>query len=140
MIRPTVRGLARRSFACVALFAAGGAGCSSTAVPSTGVIELDLEHEDPRFRIHAAARAVAEDRTDLVPALVERLSDPDPAVRMFAGAALRKLTGKDFDFSPHGSAAEREAAVERWRAWLEARAEADEGLAGGTSAGEERGS
>lgn len=87
-------------------------------MPSTGVLELDLKHQDPRFRIQAASRAVTENRVDLVPALVENLSDPDPAVRMFTATALRKLTNRDFDFRPYGSEAEREEAIERWKDWL----------------------
>lgn len=97
-------------------------GCSSTSEPSTGDIALDLRHVDPRYRAHAARRAVDENRADLVPDLVKVLADDDGAVRMWAGIALRKLTGQDFDFKPYAGAPERDESIQRWEAWLRATA------------------
>jgi hypothetical protein len=56
---------------------------------------------------------------DLLPLLVHNLMDPDDAVRLFTAAALRKLTGLDFGYKPHGTEADRRAAVDRWNVWLE---------------------
>ena len=94
------------------------AACKATYLPATGDIATDLEHRDPRVRLQAAEQAVSQGRTDLLPDLVDALEDRDPAVRMFASVALRKLTGKDFGFKPHGSPAERQEAVRQWRVWI----------------------
>lgn len=99
----------------LALLALGG--CGSTSEPATGDIAKDLKHADPRFRIEAARAAVQAERRDLAPLLIETLGDEDPAVRMWASVALRKLTGQDFDFKPHGTPAEREESVRRWLEW-----------------------
>lgn len=56
----------------------------------------------------------------VVPALVGRLEDEDPVVRMAASDELRKRTGKDFGFVAWASPEERAAAVARWRSWLKA--------------------
>ncbi|HVR75933.1 MAG TPA: HEAT repeat domain-containing protein [Planctomycetota bacterium] len=93
-------------------------GCSSTSEPSTGDVKADLQHADPRFRIRALFQAVEENRADLLEDIVRSLSDDDPGVMMFAATALRKITGQDFDFKPHGTAGEREDALRRWEEWI----------------------
>jgi hypothetical protein len=98
------------------------AGCSSTSEPLTGDIARDLQHADPRFRAQAARLAVEQNRVDLAPDLVKVLSDDDAAVRMWAGIALRKLTGQDFDFRPYAGPVERDEAIGRWESWLRAEA------------------
>lgn len=118
---PGARSASRRL--CVYSLAAsflslGGAGCASSLTPATGDLSIDLRHQDPRIRIDAAIKAVAEQRLELAAQLVENLSDRDGAVRMFSAAALRKLTGRDFGYKPHGTIVEREEAVGRWRTWL----------------------
>jgi len=97
---------------------AAGPGCSSTSVPATGNILLDLKHEDPRVRIAAAERAVAENRIDLAAELVENLSDPDGAVRFFTAISLRKLTGQDFGYKAYGTAQECAESIEAWNLWM----------------------
>ena len=94
-------------------------GCHhSTLTPSTGDLRRDLGHSDPRIRIDASLEAVHEKRRDLAFVLVENLADSDGAVRLFSAVALRKLTGKRFDYKPHGTLAERTEAAARWRSWL----------------------
>lgn len=56
----------------------------------------------------------------VVPALVGRLEDEDPVVRMAASDELRKRTGKDFGFVAWSPPEERAVAVARWRSWLKA--------------------
>ena len=56
----------------------------------------------------------------VVPALVNRLDDEDPVVRLAAHEELRKRTGKDFGFVAWSSPEERAAAIGRWRSWLTA--------------------
>ena len=53
----------------------------------------------------------------VVPALIDRLEDHDPVVRLAAYEELKKGTGKDFGFVPWGSDTDRSSAVARWRAW-----------------------
>ena len=113
------RGLRGRSRAAL-LLCLGAVSCSSTLAPATGDLSADLRHQDPRVRIDAAIKAVAQKRLELAAELVENLSDRDGAVRMFSAVALRKLTGQDFGYKPHGTLLEREEAVASWRAWLAA--------------------
>src|SRR5262249_12597000 len=71
------------------------------------------------------ARAIgSEDRrpnSQVVPALLGRLEDPDPVVRLAAHEELRRRTGRDFGFVPWAGAEERSGAVARWRGWLRGR-------------------
>jgi hypothetical protein len=55
----------------------------------------------------------------VVPALVARLEDEDPVVRMTAHDELRRRTGQDLGFVPWAGPQERAAAVARWRSWLQ---------------------
>ena len=64
---------------------------------------VDLEEKQPE--------AVA------VPALIGRLGDPDPVVRMTANDHLKDRTRQDFGFVAWAEPAERQAAVGRWQAW-----------------------
>jgi len=96
-------------------------GCSSTLEPPSGDPALDLVHADPRLRSRAARAAVDLERMDLIPSLIERLGDRDEAVRFFCSLALRRLSGEDFGFLPHGTLIERQQAIARWRRWADAR-------------------
>jgi hypothetical protein len=57
----------------------------------------------------------------VVPALIDRLEDRDPVVRLAAFEQLRKGTGKTFGFIPWGGETDRARAVARWRDWWKAR-------------------
>lgn len=94
------------------------ASCSSTSEPATGDLHADLRSADPRIRILATRAAAQDQRLDLLDALTTTLRDTDPAVRMFADIALRKLTGRDFEYKPYGTIAEREEAQARWLHYL----------------------
>ena len=59
------------------------------------------------------ARARAGDR-GAVPELVEALDSDDPAVRLTAFLALRRLTDRSFGYCPSAPADERAEAVRRW--------------------------
>lgn len=78
---------------------------------------------NPAAIIRARAVGLADRMPDwkVVPALIGRLNDPDPVVRLSAHEELRKKTGKDFGYVPWGDAAERVAAIERWRTWWNGR-------------------
>ncbi len=53
----------------------------------------------------------------VVPTAVEMLEDPDEDNRRFALSVLVQVAGRDFGFRPGGDAAERRAAVDRWKSW-----------------------
>jgi hypothetical protein len=57
----------------------------------------------------------------VVPALIDRLEDRDPVVRLAAFEELKKGTGRTFGFIPWAGDAERASAVSRWRAWWKQR-------------------
>jgi hypothetical protein len=52
----------------------------------------------------------------VVPALVNRLDDADPVVRLAAYEELRRRTGHDFGYVPWASPEDRAGAINRWRA------------------------
>ena len=60
----------------------------------------------------------------VVPALINRLEDRDPVVRLAAYEELRKGTGRSFGFIPWGGESDRASAVARWRSWWKARQDA----------------
>ncbi len=93
------------------------AGCASTSDPATGDLQQDLRHKDPRIRMESAFQAAEAGRRDLVGLLIENLRDRDDSVRYVTGIALKRLTGRDFDYRSHAGAAEREKAVELWKNW-----------------------
>jgi len=59
--------------------------------------------------------------SQVIPALIDRLDDPDAVVRLSAHEELRKLTGQDFGFVPWADGAERASSVARWRTWWNTR-------------------
>jgi hypothetical protein len=65
--------------------------------------------------------------SQVVPALIDRLEDPDRVVRLAAYEELKKNTGKTFGYRPWASDTERITSVQRWRAWWKER---QAGLAG----------
>lgn len=103
-----------RILACSLAAAWPVGGCGSTSEPATGDARVDILSTDPRIRILATRAAAEEQRGDMTDVLTMALGDPDPAVRMFADIALRKLTGRDFDYKPYGTVSERAAAQELW--------------------------
>jgi HEAT repeat protein len=97
---------------------AGAVALGACAASDAG---YDLNSPDPRERATAALHAGQTKDTSAVPLLVDRLEDPDPAVRFYAIEALRRITGEDFGYAYYQSDAERAHAVERWRNYLEQR-------------------
>ena len=74
-----------------------------------------LSSENPLDRSEAIVHAC--DARDLrsVHKLVALLDDRSDAVRMYAIQALHRLCGADYGYRYYARAAEREAAIERWR-------------------------
>ena len=81
-------------------------------------IAKDFQNEDPKVRISAIRRAGREKLESTVPYLVDRLSDSEDEVRVFAIVALQEITGLTHGYRHYDSAALRDGAIERWRRWL----------------------
>ncbi|MFI5454233.1 MAG: hypothetical protein ACHRXM_02165 [Isosphaerales bacterium] len=77
-----------------------------------------IEHPAPLVRARAVGLGRRQPDSLVVPALVGRLGDADPVVRLAAHEELRRRTGQDFGYVPWASSEERSAAIDRWRAWL----------------------
>jgi hypothetical protein len=78
-------------------------------------LRLELESPEPVRRIHAIAESVDSRRMDLIPALIDRLDDDDPAVRLYAIVGLEKLTGTRLDYDYAADTGARRDAVSHWR-------------------------
>jgi hypothetical protein len=77
-----------------------------------------IDSQAPMVRARAVGLAARKPDAQVLPALVERLDDDDPVVRLAAHEELRKRTGQDFGYLPWASPEERAGAVAQWRAWL----------------------
>src|SRR5262245_50108908 len=96
-----------------AMLAIGGlSGCRTGPRTFAAVI-------DPSALNRARAVSLGEGQPDTVaiPALIARLDDDDPVVRLSANDGLKRRTGQDFGFVPWADPAERMEAVARWRGW-----------------------
>lgn len=69
----------------------------------------------------SAVRVAIEKHTDLMPVVLDRLTDADPGVRAEAREQLRKLSKGKADFGPQATATREEQAEakKRWKAWWE---------------------
>jgi hypothetical protein len=101
------------------------AGCVAST-PTAGTIYQRLQSEDPAVRSEAIVEAGKTKNAKTVPLLIDRLSDTQPDIRMFAGVALRKITGKDFGWQSWDSRTDRDQAIRRWRQWAKKTASAVE--------------
>lgn len=73
---------------------------------------------NPLDRAQAVIEATEARDLEAVHTLVDLLEDPDPAVRMFAIVALRRLCDRDYGYRYYEDAYRRAQAVERWRTAL----------------------
>jgi HEAT repeat protein len=78
---------------------------------------------DPSPLARARAAGLGEKLPDdvVVPALIERLQDQDPVVRLSSNEALKRRTGQDMGFVAWSEPDARAQAVGRWRAWWKGR-------------------
>lgn len=78
---------------------------------------------DPSPLNRARAVGLGDKQPDAIaiPALIDRLEDRDPVVRISAHQSLRQRTGRDFGFVAWADPAERAKAVAQWRAWWRSR-------------------
>jgi hypothetical protein len=77
-----------------------------------------IQPPEPLVRARSVGQGGRESDDQVVPALVARLGDEDPVVRLAANEELRKRTGRDFGYVPWASDEERAGAIARWRAWI----------------------
>lgn len=93
--------------------------CQSTCAPPVGDLIRRLEDKDPLRRIRAITEIARTEQKELVPNLVDRLSDDDAAVRFAAMFALQELTGTRLGYDYSSPLSERMKAVEAWRQHLD---------------------
>lgn len=89
-------------------------GCTA----SSAQLRRQMEAVDPARRIDAVIQAARRKDTSLTPALVDRLDDEDPAVRMYAILALERMTGERLGYSYAAPTSKRRDAVESWRSYI----------------------
>src|SRR4051812_9776895 len=77
-----------------------------------------ITHPAPLVRARAMSLGYDQPDAAVLPALVARLDDPDPVVRMAAGEELKRRTRRDFGYRSWSNPEDRAAAVGRWRSWL----------------------
>lgn len=82
---------------------------------------LGLGDAAPLVRARAAGMGEHLPESMVIPALIDRLNDTDPVVRLSANEQLKKRTGQDFGFVPWADPPDRAKAVARWKAWNSAR-------------------
>ncbi len=89
-----------------------GAGCS---LGPRNFRSIDSAAPITRAR---AASLSNQARADVaIPALIARLDDADPVVRLAAYGELKRRTGQDFGYLAWADAADRRPAVEKYQAW-----------------------
>jgi hypothetical protein len=77
-----------------------------------------IESPAPLVRARSVALGRRQPNSQVIPALISRLGDTDPVVRLAAHEELRRRTGEDFGYVPWASPEERSRAIDRWQAWL----------------------
>ncbi len=106
---------------CVLFLAAGMLGCQAST-PVAGTLAERLQSEDPAVRIQAAVEAGNARDKNVLPLLVDRLSDTDQDVRFFAGMALEKIVGAEvaqaIGWRFYDPPERRDQAIQRWRQWI----------------------
>ena len=75
----------------------------------------------PIVRARSVGLSQGLPESKVVPALLDRLEDKDPVVRLAAAEELRQGTGRNFGFVPWASETDRARAVTRWRDWWKKR-------------------
>jgi hypothetical protein len=77
-----------------------------------------IRHPAPLVRARSVGLSERLPDSQAIPALVDRLNDPDPVVRLTANQELKRRTGQDFGFIPWEEPRVRAGAVSRWKSWL----------------------
>jgi HEAT repeat protein len=78
----------------------------------------NLNSDDPSLKIPAMRQAGQNHDQTAIPALIDALSSDDAAVRFYAINSLQQITGQQLGFIYYAPESQRDAAIERWKAWL----------------------
>jgi HEAT repeat protein len=84
------------------------------------VLFQKLHSQVANERVNAVLGLRNLESTDVIPALIAMLSDPEAQVRQVAHFALQGLTGQKFKLSPRASQAESARLAQQWHAWWRA--------------------
>lgn len=106
----------------------GAAGCGGPPAWKKLSVYEQLQHDDPAARLWGVVQVGRARDPKGLPYLVDRLTDSESEVRMFAIVSLRKITGQTLGYRYRDLPTVRAKSVARWREWLRRRA-------GGGSAG-----
>lgn len=79
----------------------------------------DFSSVDPIERSLALEAAARGNQSVNLRNVIQELESSDPAVRLFAIATLRNLTGQDLGYNPGDAESARTEAINRWWKWLE---------------------
>jgi hypothetical protein len=77
-----------------------------------------VDNPDPSGKIPAIKDAVEANDLAAARQLIRDLESDDPAVRFYAIQGLQRLTGETFGYRYFDDGRDREAALEKWQAWL----------------------
>ena len=72
----------------------------------------------PEVATAAMSKAAQEKSRQAIVPLIKRLHDEDPAIRLSAIRALRRITGQDMGYRSYESPVKRAQAIQRWWDWV----------------------
>ncbi len=137
------RGNRRRSLAALlGLTALTFAPLALDGCTASDVYRTRLRSSNPLERAKAVVALAEMGDAESVHHLVDLLEDRDPAVRLFAIEALKRLVGQDYGYRYYHDEIRRAAAVDRWRQALRAGeviVQPAAPVAGGAAAGQDAG-
>jgi hypothetical protein len=87
-------------------------GCTAPAP------KLVVNDPDPSVKIPAIKNAVNDNDLPAAKQMVYDLGSDDAAVRFYAIEGLFRLTGERFGYEYYAPEHQRQAAIDRWQAWL----------------------
>jgi hypothetical protein len=105
-----------------AALAALGSTRDSRLVAPLRAIPWPKEAKDHDLALERARTLVRLGDWDMMPVLIEGLSDERLVTRALCSQALFEATNERFDFDPRAEPEARAAAVARWQSWWSARA------------------
>ncbi len=92
-------------------------GCA----PSAGSdFYSNIQSADAQFRIGAIVQASRVKDPNMLPYLVDRLTDSESDVRLFAATALKEITGRSMGYEIYETPQVRAQRQQQWRQWLAA--------------------
>ena len=97
------------------VLAAAACGGCEPAAPS---LYSRLQDESPSVRVDAIIEAAKQKDDKAIAYLVDRLTDKDRSVRLYAIMSLKKMTGQTMGYLHYDPPERRNGAVARWRHWL----------------------